>query len=63
MDPSAIPEEARQQLLDYLMSTSAERAHMIAELGRLKPGSADLLMELEADDLRTRFEMELLNPG
>ena len=35
---------------------------MIAELERLQPGSADLLMELEADyDLRTRFEIELLD--
>ena len=61
MDPSAIPEETRQQLLDYLMSTSAERARMIAELERMKRGAADLLAELEADyDLRTRFEIELL---
>jgi hypothetical protein len=43
------------------VSTSPDRARIIGELVARNPGMADLLMELEADDdLRTRFEMELL---
>ena len=45
-------------------ATSAERARIISELTERNPGTADLLMELEADaDLRARFEIELLNEG
>jgi hypothetical protein len=48
-------------LLRYLLSTSAERARIIGELTERNPDMAELLMELEADDdLRARFEIELL---
>lgn len=45
----------------YLGKTSAERARVIGELIERNRQMADLLMDLEADDdLRTRFEIELL---
>lgn len=51
----------RRELLRYLASTSANRAQLIGGLTHRNPGIADLLVELEADDdLRSRFEMELL---
>ncbi len=44
-----------------MFATSAERGSVIGELTERNPGMADVLMELEADDdLRARFEMELL---
>jgi hypothetical protein len=56
-----LPDALRDDLLRYLFSTSQERAMIIGELSERNPGMADLLMELETDDdLRARFEMELL---
>jgi hypothetical protein len=57
-----IPAKLRDNLIRYLLATSTERARVIGELSERNPGMADLLMELEADDdLRARFEIELLN--
>jgi hypothetical protein len=51
----------RRELLRYLASTSEERARLIGELSSRKPAIADLVVDLEADDdLRSRFEMQLL---
>ena len=62
MEPDEIPEPLRKDLLRYLLSTSAERAKIIGQLTERNPGMAEILVELEADDdLRARFEMELLN--
>jgi hypothetical protein len=56
-----IPDPLRDDLPRYLFCTSPDRARIIAELMDRNPGIAELLMDLEADnDLRTRFEMELL---
>jgi hypothetical protein len=45
-----------------LLSTSAERAAIIGELAERNPGMAEIPVELETDDdLRARFETELLN--
>ena len=52
----------RDDLLAYLLSTSPDRARLIAELTARNPGIADLLMDLESDDnLRAKLEMELLS--
>ena len=52
----------RDDLLTYLICTSPDRASIIAELLVRKAGFGELLAELEADDdLRARFEIELLN--
>jgi len=51
----------RRDLLLYLAATSEERARLIGELTSRNPGIADLLIDLETDDdLRARFEIELL---
>jgi hypothetical protein len=56
-----LPEPLRRDLLRYLAATSAERARRIGELVSRNPGVADLLVDLEADDdLRSRFEVEIL---
>lgn len=56
--------ELRRDLLRYLAATSEERARLIGELVERKPGVSSLLMDLEADeDLRMRFEIELLRGG
>jgi hypothetical protein len=56
-----LPEPLRRDLLRYLARTSEERARLIGELTLRNPGIADLLTDLEADDdLRARFEIELL---
>jgi hypothetical protein len=57
-----IPEPLRRDLLRHLLKTCANRATIIGELTHRNPGMAEILMELETDDdLRARFEMELLN--
>ena len=61
MEASQLSEQLRRELLRYLSATSEERAHLIGELTDRNPGMADLLLDLETDDdLRTRFEIELL---
>jgi hypothetical protein len=61
MDASNLSEPVRRELLRYLGATTAERARLIDELTERNPGMAELLIDLEADDdLRTRFEIELL---
>ena len=61
MVPTEIPEPLRRDLLRYLGGTSEERARLIGELTWRNPAMADLLADLEADDdLRARFEIELL---
>ena len=55
-----IPEPLRDDLIRYLFATSEDRARVVGEL-TARPGMAELLIDLEADDdLRARFEMELL---
>ena len=62
MDASRIAPELRRDILRFLAATSEERARLIGELVARNPGMGSLLMDLEADDdLRTRFEIELLN--
>ena len=57
-----IAPELRDGFIRYLFATSHERARIIGELTERNPGMADLLTDLEADDdLRARFEMELLS--
>ena len=61
MTASRIAPELRRDLLRYLGATSAGRARLIGELTERNPGIVDLLTDLEADDdLRARFEIELL---
>jgi hypothetical protein len=61
VDVSQLPEPLRRELLRYLGATSHDRARLIGQLTERNPGMADLLLGLEADDdLRTRFEIELL---
>jgi hypothetical protein len=56
-----IPPALRDELIAYLMCDSPERARIISGLVTRNPGIADLLMDLEADDdLRARFEVQLL---
>ena len=51
----------RDDLIRYLFASSHERARIIGELTERNPGMADLRADLEADDdLRARFEIELL---
>lgn len=51
----------RDDLISFLLCDSADRARLIADLLRRNPGMRDLLADLEADDdLRARFEIELL---
>jgi hypothetical protein len=51
----------RRELLAYLLSTSYERAELLAQLYLRRSEMDDLLAELEADeDLRARFEIELV---
>lgn len=58
----ALPEALRRELLDYLLSSSSERAQMIAKLSEQSPSVAKLLIDLESDDeLRTTLERNLLN--
>jgi hypothetical protein len=53
--------ELRRDLLRFLGATSGERARLIGELAQRNPGMADLLIDLEGDDdLRARFEVDLL---
>jgi hypothetical protein len=60
--PDEIRGPLRRDLLRYLLATSANRAAINGELTHRNPGTAEILMELETDDdLRARFEMELLN--
>jgi hypothetical protein len=57
-----VSEQLRRNLLRYLAATSEERARLIGELTSRNPSIADLLIDLEADDdLRARFEIELLD--
>jgi hypothetical protein len=61
MNPSDLTPDLRRDLLRYLAATSGERARLIGELVERNPGTAEVLMELEADGaLRARFEIELL---
>ena len=61
MEASQLSEQLRHEVLRYLGATSQDRARLIGELTERNPGMADLLLDLEADDdLRTRFEIELL---
>jgi len=61
MDASRIPPELRRDLLRYLAATSEERARLIGELIERNPGMSSLLIDLEVDDdLRARFEIEML---
>lgn len=61
MDATSIPEPLREDLLRYLTADSRERARLISGLATRNPGIADVLIGLEADDqLRTRFEQELI---
>jgi hypothetical protein len=63
-DSPEISEGLRRELLLYLTATSAERARIIAELVDTNPGMGEILMDLEGDDdLRARFETELLRSG
>lgn len=56
-----VPPALRDDLLTYLFCTSPDRARIIELLVR-NPGIGELLADLEADDdLRARFEIELLN--
>ena len=56
-----IPAPLRYDLIRYLLAPSEERARITGELTARNPGIADLLIDLEADEeLRARFEMELL---
>jgi hypothetical protein len=58
-----IPPALRDDLIHYLRATSEERTPIIAELAWRNARLADLLVGLEAhEDLRARFETELLNP-
>ena len=57
-DVEDIPEPPPEDLIRYLLATSANRARIIGELSERNPGMAEILMDLEADDdLRVRFEM------
>ena len=59
-----LSEPLRHDLLRYLAGTSEERARLIGELTERNPAMAGLLIDLEADDdLRARFEIELLGDG
>lgn len=58
----AIQGPLRDDLITYLLATSQERAQIIGDLMWRNRRMADLLIVLESDDdLRTRFEMELLH--
>ncbi|HET6712618.1 MAG TPA: hypothetical protein VFI59_02780 [Actinomycetota bacterium] len=57
-----IPPTLRDDLLTYLFCTSPDRARIIAERLTRDPGMGELVADLEADDdVRARFEIELLN--
>ena len=56
-----IPPALRDDLLTYMFCTSPDRARIIAELLVKNPGMGELLADLEADDERARFEIELLD--
>jgi hypothetical protein len=61
VEANRLPEPLRRELLYYLSVSSEQRARLIGELTRRNPGMANLLVDLEAnDDLRTRFEIDLL---
>jgi hypothetical protein len=61
MPPTHLNPDLQGDLLRYLATTSEERARLLGELVEGNPGIADLLIDLETvDDLRTRFEVELL---
>ena len=51
----------RDDLLAYLLCTSLDRARLISELIARNPGIADLLIDLEADELRAKLEIALLS--
>jgi hypothetical protein len=56
-----IPPALRDQLVTYLLATSLERAHIIGEMATRNPEMMSLLIDLETDDdLRSKFEMVLL---
>lgn len=58
---ASIPEPLRRDLLRLLTATSEEQARLIGELTQRNPGMANLLIDLEADDLlRAQVEVELL---
>src|SRR5919201_5009804 len=63
--PFPRPEPLRRDLLRYLGGTSEERARLIGALTWRNPAMADLLADLEADDvLRARFVIQLMrSPG
>ena len=65
MNASELTPQLRRDLLRYVGKTSAERTSVIADLAKRKPKVAEVFMDLEADDdLRTRFEINLLrDPG
>lgn len=51
----------RRDLLRYLQASSSERAKLLGKLFERNPGMAKVLADLESDDdLRVRFEVELL---
>jgi hypothetical protein len=57
-----IPTGLRDDLTRCQRATSAKWARIIGELTEPNPGMADVLADLEADDdLRAKFEIELLN--
>ena len=56
-----IQDELSADLIRYLLATSEGRARLIGEMTERNPGMAELLIDLETDEeLRVRFEMELL---
>ena len=61
MKSAEIPPGLRDDLLTYVFATSEERARIMGELTERNSGMADLLIDLEANELRARFEMELLD--
>jgi len=60
LSSDAVLEDTTTSQLAYLLCTSPDRARLIAELTARNPGVADLLMALEADELRAKLEIELL---
>jgi hypothetical protein len=61
VDVPADPGSAYSFLLAHLSKTSAERARAIRKVYAVSPSLGDLLIDLEVDDdIRTRFEVALL---
>ena len=56
-----LPPELRTELRGYLAATAEERAQVIHRIFPLNEALGDILIDLEAnDDLRTQFELQLL---